>query len=203
MSSTGGVGNFVESVPLRRGQATALLLAMAVMLAGCEAGGAGSRPAAGQRFSAKQADRFVMRESDFPPSYEKVGAQSGPVACNSGHLANRGALAETEPEVALRHQLLALGPQACNLSTYEITVGGGTTGFQALAVVFPDDDSASRALPLLRRSFVASSDFDAAAEAPRAQHSATRPSPESGGGCPSRRPTASSPYICGGLATCP
>ena len=42
--------------------------------------------------------------------------------------------------------------------------GGGTTGFQALAVVFGDVDAASRSLPLFRRSFVEFSDLDAPRE---------------------------------------
>ena len=147
-----------------KARARGALLATAVTLAGCSAGGADSRPPGGQLFTAKQADRFVMHKGDFPPGYEKVGPQSGRVDCDSGYLANRGALAETEAEAAVKQQLLALGPQACNLSTYEITFGGGTTGFQALAVVFPDDNAASTALPLFRRSFVESSDLDAPLE---------------------------------------
>ena len=152
-----------KAVSAKRARVAALLLATGVTLAGCGGGGA-ERRAAGQLFTAKEADRFVLQKGDFPPGYEKVGSQSGRVDCDSGYLANRGALAETEGEVALKQQLLALGPQACNLSTYETTFGGGTSGFQALAVVFPNDDAASRALLLFKRSFVEVSELDARPE---------------------------------------
>ena len=75
-------------VSTKRARTVALLLAAAVTLAGCGAGGADSRPA-GQLFTSKQADRFVMQKGDLPPGYKKVGSQSGRVDCDSGYLANR------------------------------------------------------------------------------------------------------------------
>ena len=58
------VGKVVSTT---RARAAALLLATAVTLAGCGAGGADSRPAAGLPFTTKEANRFVIQKGDLPP----------------------------------------------------------------------------------------------------------------------------------------
>ena len=83
--------------------------------------------------------------------------------CDSGWLANSGAIEETAGEADLRRQLLFLGPEGCSLSTYEMTVGEpgkqGTTGSQTMAIVFADADAESAALPLFRKSLVDASEL--------------------------------------------
>lgn len=117
----------------------------------------------GTDFTPDQAGRFALAARDLPPGHRKIKSQSGPVACDSGYLANSGAIEETAGETELRRQLLALGPQACNLSTYEMTVGEpgrqATTGSQTMSVVFGDADAASAALPLLRKSLLGASEL--------------------------------------------
>lgn len=100
----------------------------------------------------------MLQATELPSGHKKVASQSGTVACESGYLAKSGDIEETRGEAELRRQLLALNPRICNLSTYEQVTGEpgrqGTTGFQMTAIVFPDSDAASEALPLLRRSLV-------------------------------------------------
>jgi len=105
-----------------------------------------------QTFTKDQSNRFVISTGDLPAGYEKMGAQTGHVPCDSGWLANQGALTETAGEAAVKQQLLALGAQGCHLAVYERTANGGTTGMRVLAVVFPTPQAASEALVLLRRS---------------------------------------------------
>jgi len=130
--------------------AAALSLAVSVTLAGC-AGGDSPMPA-GQNFTKDQSDRFVVASRDLPPGYKKVGSESGPVKCDSGHLANQGAPTETGGEAVVRERLLALGAQGCHVSVYEERSddGNSTSGFRVLAVVFPDPEAASRSLALFR-----------------------------------------------------
>jgi hypothetical protein len=144
----------------------AIALFLVVVLAGCSGGNAkGGPPGPGQNFTPDQAGRFALAAKDLPPEHKKIGSRSGRVACDSGHLANSGEIEETAGEAELRRQLLALGPEACNLSTYEMTVGEpgrqGTTGSQTMSVVFADADAASAALPLLRKSLLGASELGA------------------------------------------
>jgi hypothetical protein len=149
-----------------RRRRSVVALALCLLLSGCARESAGSRLGAGPApvYAKGEGSRFVLRPGDLPAGYKNVRSQSGRVDCDSGYLANRGPLAETEQEAALKQQILLLGPQSCNLSTYERTEGGATTGLQVLAVVFRDDRGASSSLPMLRRSFVEFSDLDEPAE---------------------------------------
>ena len=137
-----------------------LALCTAILLVAC--GGDPTAPPLGATFTKDQVKRFVLHKSDLPAGYHEVDAQSGPVDCDSPWLANRGAYEETVEEARLRGELLALEPQACTMSTYEITMGeppfDGRTGYGAMAIVFPDADSASASLPMLRKSFVDTGD---------------------------------------------
>jgi len=158
-----GMAKTVSTKPVLK---VAVALFLAVVLAGCSGGTAkGGPPGPGQNFTADQAGRFALAARDLPPGHKKIGSQSGRVACDSGYLANSGAVEETAGEAELKRQLLALGPEACNLSTYEMTVGEpgrqATTGSQAMAVVFGDADAASAALPLLRKSLLGASELGA------------------------------------------
>ena len=82
----------------------------------------------GANFTTDQVSRFAIAKGDFPSGYEKVDAETQSVPCDSGWLANQGAMAETAREAALRQQLLALGPQACHRSVYTKTVHAGAGG---------------------------------------------------------------------------
>lgn len=138
-----------------------LALAVATTLMACGGDGTKRSPlSAGQNVPKDRVGRFAIDQDDLPTGYERVGSQSGRVECDSGWLANRGDVAETPGEASIKQQLLVLGPQACNLSTYEVTVGGGTTGLQAFAIVFADESAASQSLPLIRKSFVDFADLD-------------------------------------------
>lgn len=135
------------------GLAVAVVASMS--LAACGNGEPAMPP--GANFTEDQVSRFAIAKGDFPSGYEKVDADTQSVPCDSGWLANQGAMAETAREAALRQQLLALGPQACHRSVYAKTFhdGGavvGENGFQVIAVVFPDPESASKSLPMFRES---------------------------------------------------
>jgi len=123
---------------------------LALVLAAC--GGRASPMAAGELFSADQGGRFVLHDGDLPPPFKKVTAGAGDVGCDSAALANLGAPAETSGEAAVKGQLLALRPEGCHTSLYRKDANGGSVGFGVLAVVFPDIETASTALPLLRSS---------------------------------------------------
>jgi hypothetical protein len=135
--------------PLFRSGAAIVAFAMSVVLSGCAGSPAMSLD---QMFSKSQSNRFVISGGDLPPGYEKVGAQTGKVPCDSGWLANQGPPTETADEAAVKEQLLALGAQGCHLATYERTANGATTGMRVLAVVFPTPQAASQALVLFRRT---------------------------------------------------
>ncbi len=142
-------------------------LFLVALLAACSGGNPkGGPPGPGQDFTRDQAGRFALVAGDLPPGHSKIGSQSGPVECDSGYLANSGAMEETTGEAELKRRLLAPGPEACSLSTYEMTVGEpgrqGTTGSQAMAIVFADAGAASAALPLLPKSLVDASEMGAA-----------------------------------------
>lgn len=164
MNSGPSAGGGEEAGVAATGSTTPVLkvlvaLFLVAVLAGCSGGNPkGGPPAPGQNFTKDQAGRFALAARDLPAGHKMVGAKSGPVACDSGYLANSGAIVETAGEAELRRQLLLLGAEACSLSTYEMTAGEpgrqGTTGSQAMAVVFPNADAASAALPLLRKSLV-------------------------------------------------
>ncbi len=136
--------------------AAGLVVALAWTLAGCAGGG--STMAAGQNFTPDQARRFVIDGGDLPSDYKEVESATSTVPCDSGWLANKGALDETANEVAVKQQLLALGAQRCHRSVYEKVVRDELTdhvavgGFGVLAVVYPDGEAASKALPLFRAS---------------------------------------------------
>lgn len=124
-------------------------LLLALLLAGCSAGS--SAPSGGRIFAASESSRFVIAEGDLPPVHEQM--ESGrEVDCDSHYLANQGGLDETASEVAVRRQLVALGPQGCRSSTYERRIGDSVTGFLVFVAVFPDAAAASKSLPLLRSS---------------------------------------------------
>jgi hypothetical protein len=129
--------------------AASLALGMSVALSSCA--GSPARPL-NQNFTKDEANRFVLSADGLPPGYAKVPAQTGHVPCDSGWMANQGALTETAGEAAVKQQLLALGAQGCHLAVYERTANGGTTGIRVLAVVFPTPQAASEALVLFRRS---------------------------------------------------
>lgn len=133
-----------------RAGAVAFALALSTTLTSCAGGRSAMSPA--ENFTAGQSDRFVIAKGDLPPGYTKGDANPGKVACDSGWLANQGALAETAGEAAVKHELLALGPRACRVSFYEKATGGGVTGFGLRTVVFPTPDAASASLALFERS---------------------------------------------------
>ena len=145
------------SVMRTGGAGLALALALTVILSGC-GGGRSSMPV-GQNFTPNQGGRFVIAKGDLPSDFKKVSSETRSVPCDSGWLANRGALTETANELAVKQQLLALGPQSCHLSVYQSTRRDSAgemiavTGFQVFAVVFPDPTPASMALPLFRTQF--------------------------------------------------
>jgi len=101
-------------------------------------------------FTEDESNRFVISTGDLPRGYEEVKA--GQVPCDSGWMANQGALTETAGEAAVKQQLLALGAQGCHVAVYGRMANGGVTGMRVLAVVFPTPQAASEALALFRRS---------------------------------------------------
>ncbi len=145
-----------RTISAMRAGAAGLAVALSLTVAGCS----GDRPTmpAGQNFSPNQATRFSLVKGDLPSEFKRVESGTRTEPCDSGWLANQGALTETASEAAIKVQLLALSPQRCHLSEYEKimrdpeTDGIGVTGYLVFAAVFPDSDAASRALPLLRQS---------------------------------------------------
>lgn len=127
----------------------AATVALGVSVAFSSCAGSSAMPP-DQNFANDQSNRFVISAGDLPHGYEKVKAQTVP--CDSGWLANHGAVTETAGEAAVRQQLLVLGAQGCHLAVYERTANGGTSGIRVLAVVFPTAQAASEALVLFRRS---------------------------------------------------
>ena len=145
-----------RTISAMRAGVAGLALALSLTLAGCS----GDRPTmpAGQNFSPNQATRFSLAKGDLPSEFKRVESGTRTEPCDSGWLANQGALTETANEAAIKVQLLALSPQRCHLSEYEKVVrdpetdGISATGYLVFAAVFPDSDAASKALPLLRQS---------------------------------------------------
>lgn len=134
----------------------AVAVAASMSLGGCGSDEPAVSP--GAIFTDDQVSRFVIARGDFPSDYKEADP-TGAVPCDSGWMVNQGAIEETASEAALRRQLLALGPQACHLSVYEKTRRDGpngdllsVTGFNVIAVVFPDEGAASRSLPLFHES---------------------------------------------------
>ena len=131
-------------------------MVLSVAVAGC-AGDRQSMPA-GQNFSPNQATRFSLAKGDLPSEFKRVESGTRTEPCDSGWLANQGALTETANEAAVKSQLLALRPQRCHLSEYEKVMRDpetdniSATGYLVFAAVFPDSEAASKALPLLRQS---------------------------------------------------
>ncbi len=140
---------------MRVGAGVAVILSL--ILASCA--GSGSTMPAGQNFTPDQVSRFVIAKGDLPSEFKNVNSDTRLVPCDSGWLANRGALTENADELAVKQNLLALGPQRCQVSLDERrirdTAGAvvGASGFQIFAVVFPDSNAASKALPLFRAQF--------------------------------------------------
>lgn len=140
-----------------RAGAAGVAAILSLILAGCA--GSGSTMPAGQNFTPDQVSRFVITKDDLPSEFENVGSDTRTVPCDSGWLANRGALTENADELAVKQKLLALGPQRCHLAVADRrirdTAGAvvGVSGFQIFAVVFPDPNAASKALPLFRTQF--------------------------------------------------
>lgn len=141
--------------PIRSGVAGGAAI-LSLVLAGCA--GAGSTMPAGQYFTANQVSRFVIAKGDLPSGYKRIDSANTTEPCDSGWLANKGAVAETANEASIKQQLLALGPLRCHRSLFEktvrdeVTVDTGVSGLGVFAMLFPDPGAASAALPLLRAS---------------------------------------------------
>jgi len=102
-----------------RAGAAGVAAILTLILAGCA--GAGSTMPVGQNFTPNEVSRFVIAKGDLPSDYKKIDSANTTVPCDSGWLANKGAVAETANEAAIKQQPLALGPLRCHRSLFEKT----------------------------------------------------------------------------------
>ncbi len=135
-------------------------IVIAVVILALAAGGCGGddndastgTPQADTHFTKDELKRFSIKRADLPADYKKTRSTSG--------TGDDCLPSQTGDEATVNSRLRALGLQACTGTTYrnEVRDGDGTFRNEVFSggFGFPDADSASEALPLIRRALIAS-----------------------------------------------